>query len=77
MKEGLTGLDDKRVINDRIFIFEWTIPLSINICIFNNVHYHSKMYFKKLILLFSKDALNLSNIRVKTLIMLQKISISN
>ncbi len=29
MNEGLTGLNDTRVINDRMFIFGWTIPLMI------------------------------------------------
>ncbi len=47
------------------------------------VHCHSKVWgqqissLRKLILLFSKDTLNLSNVTLKTYNMLQKISISN
>ncbi len=32
MDEGLRFWNNMRVINDRIFIFGWTIPISIEVC---------------------------------------------
>ncbi len=39
--------------------------------------YYNKIFYKEIILLFRKDAFNCSKVTVKTIMMLQKISVSN